>query len=77
MYTFKALAITSLGFEDTLLKAFSSKFECLKDLATTLRKILFERQKTMWIATDPRPLNLYHSIFKGFDDEIDKMKFKS
>ncbi|CAD6498985.1 BgTH12-04639 [Blumeria graminis f. sp. triticale] len=65
------------GFEDTLLKAFSSKFECLKDLATTLRKILFERQKTMWIATDPRPLNLYHSILKAFDDEIDKMKFKS
>ncbi|CAD6498986.1 BgTH12-04640 [Blumeria graminis f. sp. triticale] len=65
------------GFEDTLLKAFSSKFECLKDLATTLRKILFERQKTIWIATDPRPLNLYNSILKAFDDEIDKMKCKS
>ncbi|VCU39114.1 Bgt-51266 [Blumeria graminis f. sp. tritici] len=76
-FTFKALAITSLGFEDTLLKAFSSKFECLKDLATTLRKILFERQKTIWIATDPRPLNLYNSILKAFDDEIDKMKCKS
>ncbi|CAD6499010.1 BgTH12-04664 [Blumeria graminis f. sp. triticale] len=65
------------GFEDTLLKAFSSKFECLKDLATTLRKILFERQKTIWIATDPRPLNLYNSILKAFDDEIVKMKCKS
>ncbi|VCU39144.1 Bgt-51244 [Blumeria graminis f. sp. tritici] len=65
------------GFEDTLLKAFSSKFECLKDLATMLRKILFETQNTIWITTDPHPLNLYDSILKAFDDQIVRIKCKS
>ncbi|VDB85787.1 Bgt-50223 [Blumeria graminis f. sp. tritici] len=43
----KSGAIFMTYFEKNTLDAFSSRFECLKDLARKLRKILFERQNAL------------------------------
>ncbi|VCU39136.1 Bgt-51252 [Blumeria graminis f. sp. tritici] len=65
------------GFKSNTLDVFSPKFACLKGLASTLQKILFERKNALWLETDPCPHNLYNAILKAFDDVIMKLKCES
>ncbi|SZF05200.1 unnamed protein product [Blumeria hordei] len=74
MYFCKLGAISNASFKTNTVDVFSTKFSCLKELASTLQKILFDRTNGPWLGTDPCPQNLYNPILKAFDDEIEKLK---
>ncbi|SZF05211.1 unnamed protein product [Blumeria hordei] len=77
MYFCKLGAISNASFKMNTVDVFSTKFSCLKGLASTLQKILFDRTNGPWLGTDPCPQNLYNPILKAFDDKIEKLKCES
>ena len=58
------------GFERYMLPKFSPTFECVKDLARTLRGILFKEALYTGTPDGPRA-RLYDSMIKAFDVAIE------
>ena len=62
------------GFDIHVLSKFSPKFEHVKELAKTLRDILFLKG-ALYISTPQEPATLYNPIVKAFEDAIEVLEW--
>ena len=72
--TIKRGHIETGGFDVHVLRKFSPTFECVKELARTLRDILFLKG-ALYTGTPQQPAALYNPIIKAFEDAMESLEW--